>query len=171
VLGDALEFCERHGGEFDVIHASPPCQAYTRETPAAYKARHPDLIAATRAALEATGRPYVIENVEDARRLLRNPIRLCGTIFGLPLWRHRYFEAPSLPLLLLPRCDHSGVPVRVTGTPRRKGVPRRDASAAEKRDALGIGWMTTEEMDDAIPPAYTLFVGTQLRNALGVGAP
>jgi DNA (cytosine-5)-methyltransferase 1 len=163
---DALEFCRAHGGEFDAIHASPPCQAYSRETPASCKARHPDLIGVTREALRSTGRPYVIENVEDARRLLIQPIRLCGTLFGLPIWRHRYFEAPCLPLVLVHQCDHSRAPVLITGTARRKGIPRREASAATKRAALGAPWMTTKEMDEAIPPAYTEFVGRQLLEAL-----
>lgn len=163
---DALEFCAAHGAEFDVIHASPPCQAYSRQTPAPYRARHPDLIAAVREVLEATDRPYVIENVEGARRLLKNPIRLCGTTFRLPLWRHRFFEVPSLPLCLVPPCDHSVVPVLVTGTPKRKGYARRDPSAALRRRALDTHWMTLKEMDEAIPPAYTEFIGRQLMEAI-----
>ncbi|MDX2708037.1 SAM-dependent methyltransferase, partial [Streptomyces sp. PA03-6a] len=91
VQGDAVAFIREHGAEFDVIHASPPCQLYSL-THRIQRRDHPDLIAPTRKALETTGRPWVIENVEDARGELRDPVTLCGAAFGLHTYRHRLFE-------------------------------------------------------------------------------
>lgn len=165
---DAFAYAPEHWQEFDVIHASPPCQAYSVETAEAYKALHPRLIAPIRKLLRATGKPYVIENVMGARRQLHNPIMFCGSMFGLRVWRHRYFEIyPESHLFLLPPCDHSGVPVLVTGTPRRRGYPRKDAPADLRREAIGIDWMVTRELDEAIPPAYTEFIGRHLLAHVG----
>lgn len=158
---DALEFVAAHGREYDVIHASPPCQAYSFCTPAPYKPRHPDLIAVVRKSLQATDRPFVIENVAGARRLLNTPILLCGSMFGLRVWRHRYFES-LIDLGLTFSCNHSQIPVLVTGTTRRKGYKRVDPPISERRQAMGIDWMTTAELDQAIPPAYTEFIGREV---------
>jgi len=166
VQADALEYVAEHGREFDVIHASPPCQFGSVLTPAEQKAKHQNLIPVVRAALELTGKPYVIENVAGSRRHLRSPLKLCGSGFGLGVWRHRYFEiSPPLAVLVSP-CNHSGVPVLVSGTPRRKSNPtRREFSAQQCRDAMDVPWMTRTEMDDAIPPAYTEFIGKALLEA------
>lgn len=163
---DAFEYLSEHGHEFDAIHASPPCQAYTR-TNAKYRAFHPDFIQATRVGLQATDKPYIVENVEDARRFLINPIKLCGSMFGLPIIRHRYFEyCPGFINVAWEDklyCRHIKDPILVTGTPRRKWQPiRKEASADEKRAAMQTPWMTVAEMDEAIPPAYTEFLGKQL---------
>lgn len=163
---DALEYCAEHGREFDAIHASPPCQRYSVSTPPSRKSGHPDLIGATREALEACGRTYAIENVTGARMLLRNPIVLCGTMFGLPIWRHRWFEVVPAATNLLPPCRHDGVPVLITGTTRRKGYKRADPPIAVRRWAMGIDWMVTAELDEAIPPAYTEWIGRQLMEHL-----
>lgn len=160
--GDALEFLAAHGHEFDLIHASPPCQRYSQCTPREYRERHPDLISAVRLALQKTGKPYVIENVPGARSLLREPGMLCGTMFSLPLFRHRYFEVWP-PIYLWPQCHHTAPPVLVSGTTRRKSRGRKEYSIAEKRAAMGIDWMTTSELDEAIPPAYTEWIGAYLR--------
>lgn len=167
--GDALGYVAAHGHEFDAIHASPPCQAYSVQTNPMYRGNHPDLIAPTRAALQATGKPYAIENVENARRLLRNPVKLCGSMFGLPLWRHRYFEIWPDTLLLTPVCNHSFEPVLITGTTRRK--PERggrfEYTAQQCRDAADCQWMSREGLDEAIPPAFTEFIGRYLMQAIG----
>jgi DNA (cytosine-5)-methyltransferase 1 len=91
---DALEFLAEHGHEYDAIHASPPCQRYSRGSKQSHTGHlHPDLIGATRSALLATGRPYVIENVADAYRTLRAGLLLCGAMFpGLRTYRHRLFD-------------------------------------------------------------------------------
>ena len=146
--------------------ASPPCQGYSRETPMAHKSKHPRLIGDFRKLLQATGRPYIIENVEDARRELVNPIKLCGSMFGLPIWRHRYFEMWPDRLLLTPGCQHNFAPVLITGTPRRKGIKRADPPVALRRQAIDIDWMVTDELDEAIPPAYTHWIGNQIMSIL-----
>jgi DNA (cytosine-5)-methyltransferase 1 len=177
---------------FDAIHASPPCQRYSTMTRGLWKDReHPDLIAATRERIRAAGVPYVIENVENARRLLIEPVKLCGTMFGLgtkegnQLRRHRYFEC-SFGYLMTPPCQHnaySAVPVYGGGqdgdyhTPRRKpktigvwghagGSSARDGlvqfNTAARREAMGIDWMTGDELSESIPPAYTEFIGAAL---------
>jgi len=154
---DALEFCAARGTEYDVIHASPPCQFASELTPVAFRGRHLNLIPQTRIALAATGQPYIIENVENGRRHLINPVMLCGSMFGLKVWRHRYFEL-SFPPRLVPPCDHSGVPVLISGT-RRRDNDRYEFSAQACREASGLNWMTRAEMDQAIPPAYTRYIG------------
>ena len=162
--GDALEYVAAHGHEFDAIHASPPCQRYSVQTNPLYRGNHPDLIAPTRELLRATGKPYAIENVENARRLLINPVKLCGSMFGLKVWRHRYFEIWPDTLLLTPACNHSNEPVLITGTTRRK--PERggrfEYTADQCREAAECHWMSREGLDEAIPPAYTEYIGRYL---------
>ncbi len=155
VQWDALQYVALYGRKFDAIHASPPCQAYSRSTAwRGNRASHPDLIAATREALEQTGLPYIIENVQEARHLLRFPLMLCGSMFGLPFQRHRYFECPSLGLVLLPDCRH-----RPEDFSHDHGKKQTESVY---RDAMGCDWMTCHEARQAIPPAYTEFLGLKL---------
>lgn len=170
VQADALDYCREHGHEFDVIHASPPCQAYSAL--AAINRRnghkHPELVDPTRDALIATGLPFVIENVVGAP--LRKPILLCGSAFGLRVRRHRLFESNTF--LLTPGCNHAGQgpTIGVYGNrgsgslkPRAKGGRFiRAKSLAEGQEAMGIDWMTWKELTQAIPPAYTELIGRQL---------
>jgi DNA (cytosine-5)-methyltransferase 1 len=164
---DALEYAAAHGHEFDVIHASPPCQAYSCFTPLAHRDNHPDLIAVTRDLLRSIGKPYIIENVTGARHLLDNPLLLCGSMVGLNVWRHRYFEVWPPVLLLTPPCRHDFKPVLITdhGGPNANGIgkPRKRTPIDIKRQAAGIDWMTEAELSEAIPPAYTEFIGRHLR--------
>jgi DNA (cytosine-5)-methyltransferase 1 len=162
---DALEFVAAHGHEYDVIHASPPCQGYSTLTPTAYKQQHPDMIGIVRAALCQLNKSYVIENVAGARKHLNNPILLCGSMFGLQVWRHRYFES-NVELGLTYSCNHGGVPVLISGSPRRNGS-RKEPSIALRKQAMGIAWMSQAELDQAIPPAYTKFVGDKLQRECG----
>jgi site-specific DNA-cytosine methylase len=90
---DAFAFLEQHGHEFDVIHASPPCQAYSSAMKHLAKPK-PMLIDGVREALIRSGKRWVIENVPGAP--MRNPTILCGTMFGMRIHRHRLFESPSL---------------------------------------------------------------------------
>lgn len=150
---------------FDAYHASPPCQAYTRLTPPEYKHNHPDLIEPVRNLLKATGRPFVIENVPDALFLLDNPLMLCGTMFGLLTHRHRYFEIKPPCYPLLPGCQRIKCPVVVSGTTRRK-TGRLEYRVGEVRKAMQIDWMTRKELDEAIPPAYTEFIGKYMLEVL-----
>lgn len=151
---------------FDVIHASPPCQRYSRMTKTRHKGRelkHPDLIAPLRERLKnATW--SIIENVEGSP--LINPIMLCGSMFGLGVRRHRLFECSFQ--FLTPKCNHQGNAVGVyghTGAGSNRGRERkrsRNNGIAEWRKAMGINWMIVKEITQAIPPAYTEFIGKQL---------
>lgn len=166
---DALEFLFDAYDKYDpfvyvdAIHASPPCQAYsplrhrTGET-------YVDLVDATRSLLEATGLPYVIENVPGAP--LRNPIQLCGSSFGLgangrQLRRHRLFET-NFPVMAMP-CAHQGQPIGVYGTGGGGQMTRGYKGTPEEyREAMGIDWATRAEIAQAIPPAYTEHIGGYL---------
>jgi DNA (cytosine-5)-methyltransferase 1 len=164
---DALAFVAAHGHEFDAIHASPPCQAYS-VTRSLSKRDHPELVEPTRAALFATVRPYVIENVPGAP--LIHPLVLCGTEFGLRSpsghWvrRHRLFES-NVFLYGAGHCHCAGkLTAYTTGHPPAettlwKGwqMGRRDSAVA-----FDIDWMSGDGLVQAIPPAYTEFVGEQL---------
>ncbi len=182
---NALEYIPSHGHEFDVIHASPPCQFGSEATPVWARKNHKNLIPSTRKALKATGRPYVIENVEGVRKWLKNPVMLCGSMFGLPLWRHRYFEIWKAWFLSPAMCNHirrpitihSGSHTRKTWEPvlcsgggdgqrksRKNHRPRESIEAV--RWAMGIDWMTGRELTQAIPPAYTKWLGERLLEAL-----
>jgi hypothetical protein len=181
ILADALEFLAMADlGEFDFIWASPPCQFATemKHSPNAKGDANPNLIPPTRELLIASGKPYCIENVEAARPHLRNPILLCGTMFGLAssdgvaeLQRHRYFET-SFPLLA-PACQHSGRPVvSVIGAhfrnrrrpPKRaqnpNHAPGTDWSHEQGFSAMGIPLdsMQMDEISEAIPPAYAKYI-------------
>ena len=165
VQADALDF-DTDG--YDLIHASPPCQSYSALKGLAYEAEA--LVEPVRQALTDAGVPYVIENVVGAP--LINPIKLCGSSFGLRVWRHRLFEM-SNPPILVPSCSHfyHPLPLDVTGVggpsskPRSKpggSVSRKPNGLAEARSAMGIDWMTRKELSQAIPPAYTEWIGRQL---------
>jgi DNA (cytosine-5)-methyltransferase 1 len=163
--GDALEFVKEHGHEFDAIHASPPCQAFTR----AWKLRqneHPDLIAPTRDALDATGLPYIIENVPGAP--LVAPVELCGAMFGLRTYRHRQFES-NRPLTAPDHAPHR-VPTRKMGRAPAEGdfihVVGNFSGVAYARQVMGMPWASRDGLREAIPPAYTEHIGRQLIEAL-----
>jgi DNA (cytosine-5)-methyltransferase 1 len=182
VQADALEVLSQglerpHRGpypldEFDAIHASPPCQAHVAGMAAANRALgreldHVDLIAATRELLRSTGLPYVIENVVGAP--LERPVRLCGSSLGLDVRRHRLFETSFA--LMAPPCMHGVEDGDYWTSWRPKGETRRAKTvqvygqAAEKHHwgpAMGIDWMTFDELAEAIPPAYTELIGHQL---------
>lgn len=175
VQADALVFLAAHGRDFDATHASPPCQAYSQVNRRAHLAGkvYPDLIGAVRVALIATARPWVIENVEAAP--LRGAVRLCGTSFGLPIRRHRLFEAPFV--LLAPACEHGRFREKKYPTCfQPPGGPRRRSSVVQVYghthgvalwpEALGIDWMNRQEMTQAIPPVFCEWVGRQLRRVL-----
>lgn len=155
--------------DFSLIAASPPCQFGSECTPIAYRSNHKNYIPETRELLRAAGEPYVIENVEAVRKHLISPILLCGSMFGLNLERHRYFEIYPNNLFLVPSCNHSEYPVLITGTTRRKSG-RFKYTADECREASGLHWMTRKEMDQAIPPAYTYWVGRQMLEMIRVEA-
>lgn len=156
---------------FDAVHASPPCQfktAYNRRPN--HVAPSPNLIPQTRNILKKTGLPYVIENVEYARDHLIDPIRLCGSSFGLDVRRHRLFEC-SFPAIA-PQCAHWWQMPRFAPATNRVnlrstvevGVWRIPLEVQQR--AMGIDWMDLKELSEAIPPAYTEYIGKQLLLAL-----
>ena len=167
VLGDALEYLEAHGHEYDLIHASPPCQGYSHLTPAKNRGDHAKLIPAVRELVKRLGKPYVIENVAGARHELENPVMLCGSMFGLRTQRHRYFET-NIPVAAPCKCDHSNLPLLVTTASKASRAKRRALGIPPKSvknapQAYGIGWMSSDGLKEAIPPAYTRHIGEAAR--------
>ncbi len=163
---------------FDVIHASPPCQQYSKLKPVTKK-EYLDLVGIARERIKAV--QYVIENVVGAP--LINPMMLCGTMFGLRVLRHRLFEiCPQIfePQIFEPlTCNHKGR-TQKNSRDRGKGAPTpslktskyltitgHDYIADDGRKAMGIDWMTRNELSQAIPPAYTEYIGKQLIQRLG----
>ena len=167
---DALEYCREHGHEFDAINASPPCQAYSTATP--IDAVHDDLYDDTRAVLVKCSVPWAIENVIGAP--YASGIVMCGSMFGLEadgewLCRHRNFETSHL--LFQPPCKHPrSTPITITGQPYLSSVRSyghsRMGTYALCRRLMGIDWMNRDELPQAIPPAYTEYIGKQLMRVL-----
>jgi hypothetical protein len=172
VRGDALRPPVRLE-DFDLIHASPPCQAHVMLSVGRWgkkSARWPDLIAPTRALLGNLGVPYVIENVVSAKAALRQPMTLTGEMFGLGVHRPRLFElagwfamSPPKPrrqeeaMAIYGKADGRRLWDRVDGTQLRAW-----SSIEAGAEAMGVPWMTEElEIREAIPPAYTKFIGEQ----------
>lgn len=163
IQADALEYLTEHGREYDVIHASPPCQRFSKmQNIHKNKNEHPNLIDDTRELLKKTTTYWIIENVVGAP--LKASIMLCGTMFGLPIIRHRYFECSwdINPFTL--SCNHSSAYDPWHGNNR---------TASKYRESLGIDWMPiggggriAGSINEAIPPAYTEYIGKQLMCAL-----
>lgn len=156
---------------FDAVHASPPCQHFAQLT--VDRTKHKNLIPATRNRIKHL--PYIIENIEAAGKhgWLIDPVKLCGSSFGLDVRRHRLFES-NLPIVGKP-CDHSWQ------TPRFRSLYMPYVRAGKlatvvgvhghinykgefelRCKAMGIDWMTNDELVESIPPAYTEFLGRQL---------
>lgn len=175
--GHALDFLADHHQEFDVIHASPPCQsssALTKGTNAEAVARgefeYIDLIPDTIKMLEDIGKPYIIENVQQAH--IRRDLTLCGEMFGLGVIRHRWFQLGHWPAPC-PQPKHikhrgrvagfrhgvwyEGPYLAVYGRGGGKGNPQ------QWQKAMDIYWTAKrQELAEAIPPAYTEYIGSQL---------
>ena len=166
VQGDALN-PPFNLSDFDAIHASPPCQGYSVTRNFTTRTEYPDLLAATRELLMASGRPWVIENVPGAP--MRADFKLCGCMFGLKrLRRVRWFEASWCPLHLVGWHQHQPDVITVAGhdVPSHQRKFGRSVTLEERKDAMGIDWMGRDELGQAIPPAYTEFIGKQLIAAL-----
>jgi len=170
---DAFEYLAAHGHDFDVIHASPPCQGYS-QTQRIWKNRkgHPKMINELRDILVKTGKPFVIENVKGSE--LNSYLMLCGTMFGLRIIKHRYFECNFNVPILTPACNHVDV-YDPWHTNNYRGQARR--TAKDFREAMGIDWIpmsggasrkrgTSGDLSNAIPPAYTEWIGAQLMAVL-----
>ncbi len=157
-LGDHLGL-----GEIDAVHASPPCQAYIRGG-LSDKKRHPDLVGTVRKGFWSLAQPWVIENVPGAP--MRADAVLCGSMFGLPIRRHRWFEFSwATPMMAPATCGHSKPIAGVYGNCHGKAGAWKGMlpdTLETRREALGIDWMDASELALAIPPAYTELIGAQL---------
>ncbi len=173
VQADALDPELTFDNDFVAVHASPPCQAHSTASGNARKAgtEYPELIGPTRELLKRLDLPYVIENVEGAP--LIDPIKLCGSSFGLDVRRRRLFET---------NWSVGVVPPSVSWqTPRFRSLDSRMVKAGKlatvvgvhghcqyagegrlRELAMGIDWMTQDELAESIPPAYTEFIGRRL---------
>lgn len=170
---------------YDAIAMSPPCQGYSRLRHR-QTATYPMLIAPTRERVigERPDVPYVIESVEDARPDLKGPVMLCGSSFGLRVRRHRLFETSFD--ASAPPCDHgwqnTHKPYRLyVGKKRTNGLGYRESGIVQvyggnhlvggkslyhKSVAMGIDWMTEDELNESIPPAYTAYIGRSLMDVI-----
>ncbi|MGQ5591948.1 DNA methylase [Streptomyces sp. ESR1.13] len=174
--GDALEYLAdlTTTGDIDrytLVHASPPCQAGCALTVGTNRSQgwggpHTDVLAATRVLLDAAGLPYVIEQ-PNGRAEIRKDLSLCGEMFGLGVLRHRNFELGRWATMQPAHPRHRGY---VRG--HRHGVHRNGpyvaaygngggkATVPEMQTAMGITWTDVrEELTEAIPPAYTQWIG------------
>jgi DNA (cytosine-5)-methyltransferase 1 len=163
---DALVFLERNKDRipkrFDLIHASPPCQAFTNAQRIQDRL-HPDLVSPTRELLKQIGLPYVIENVVGAP--LVDPVLLCGAMFSeLKTYRHRLFET-SFGAVAPPHPKHVHKQAKMGRPPQDDEwiqVVGNFSGVEFAREAMGIDWMTRDELREAIPPAYTRYIAEQL---------
>jgi DNA (cytosine-5)-methyltransferase 1 len=181
--GDAIEFIRLFGHLFDVCHCSPKCQGFSKTWHIHKRADQlVNQIPETRQALIETGKPYVIENVPGSP--LMSALVLCGTMFeGLRVQRHRMFETWPFVLWQPPRpCNHWGKVVNCRHTVNGKRVASsfehgdfitvcgKGFKVADARVAMGIDWMTGNELSQAIPPAYTEFIGRELLKVMQLRA-
>ena len=167
IKGDVMEILKDTDflNQFDVIHASPPCQQYTAakhlRNAQGKSSSKADLLAPVREALIAWGGIYIIENVEGAPM---GGVTLCGSAFGLGVRRHRKFES-NRPLETKP-CNHKaqGRPIGVYGS-MNDSIPNGGQTARtlkEGQDAMGIDWLGWSSLKESIPPIYTEFIAGQL---------
>ncbi len=169
IHGDALEYLEAHGAEYDAIHASPPCQACSKAAQAQRNQGkvYPDLIAATRCSLEKIGKLWIIENVPGSP--MRPDFKLCGCQFRLDIRRERWFETSWNALVLTASCQHPYPVVSVVGHGTPAWVRQKlgfNPAIKRYRSAMGIGWMNRNELSQAIPPAFTEYIGRFLMETM-----
>ena len=171
IQSDALTYLVKYGHQYDVIHASPPCQRYSVTSNMHPNKTYPDLIAPVRELLNKLEKPWIMENVPGAP--MENYIVLDGTMFNLRVIRRRYFESNIMLLARSPgkrkgytsgkgksySSFDDGYYVTVAGNNYRY----RDGCIA-----MGINWMTQTELSQAIPPAYTKYIGQQVFNHINL---
>jgi DNA (cytosine-5)-methyltransferase 1 len=174
VKDDAIMFLRENWAEFDAIHASPPCQGYSENLKHLAKPAK-KLIEPLREVLENITIPWVIENVEGAPLETEDTLfgghgtMLCGTMFGLKIWRHRLFES-SVRLESPGPCLHILAPLNPHREESRQRMRKEFGQVdLEKvwRAEAGVPWMSKEGGRQAIPPVYTKWIGTQLLRSLG----
>jgi DNA (cytosine-5)-methyltransferase 1 len=168
IQADAIEYAKAHAHEYDAVSAAPPCQRYTalqKGTNAARGYEYPDLYEPMRDALKASGVPYIIENPAA-----RPDVVLCGEMFGLGVIRHRNFELGGWKMDQPKHIKHRG---RVRGYRHGRwfdgpyiaayGKGGGKGNVQEMQEAMGINWTDVhEELTEAIPPAYTEYIGKHL---------
>lgn len=165
VQADALEYLAEHWEEYDAIHASPPCQAYSKANNQ-WKGKHsyPDLIDATRSLLNKTNKLWVIENVPNSP--LKKCLFLNGSTFGIKVHRPRIFETnfqieqPEVPFI---------TPLKMGRKPQEGDVIQPVGHFSGVKYAakeMGLPWMQQYELSQAIPPAYTKYIGERMINIL-----
>lgn len=175
IKADALDVLmdEQFLSRFAVRYGGPPCQGYSSMT--ADHAKHPRLIPTVRARFQAVNGIYVIENVVGARPHMVLPVQVCGQALGLGVRRHRLFESNAF--LFGTPCQHPEwpPPIGVYGDhpdpetflrPDGRSRGRRARSLTEAREVMGIDWMDWGPLTEAIPPAYTQYLGEQLLDRL-----
>jgi DNA (cytosine-5)-methyltransferase 1 len=178
IQADALDYLARliDSGEvarFAAIHASPPCQMYSKNMRHLSAGGAPLLVDICRKLLNLAAAPWVIENVDGAPLAVSSDlfgahgVLLCGRMFGLELYRHRKFET-SFPV---PQLSHSSHAIRASRAGHWEAgtivsVCGNCAPIKLSRAAMGIDWTTRDELAQAIPPAYTEFIGSQLMEAI-----
>lgn len=166
---------------FDLIHASPPCHDHSNVTGRDRKATGKKgtgwMLAVTADAQRVSGVPWVVENVEaaDMPRGM-DQFRLCGSAFGLDVRRHRRFTSSFV--VLEPQCQHGWQTPRFRSLDSRRkagslatvvgvhGHLNYPGEFSLRCAAMGIDWMTNDELSQAIPPAYTQFIGEQFATTL-----
>ena len=161
ITADAIEYVREYGREYDAIHASPPCQAFTlcQRSPEQYhhwRERPPH-----KGVLDAGGL-WVIENVPGAP--LNDPIELCGAMFGLQTYRHRWFET-SFPLTPPPHPEHVAATTKMGRAPidgEFMHIVGNFIGVDRGRKVMGMPWASREGLREAVPPAYTEHIGHQL---------
>ena len=165
---DAVAFINEYGHKYEAIVTGPVCKWYSK-TARINNNDHPQQIPDTRAALRASGKPYVIENVEQAEDHLINPTMLCGLDFGLHTYRHRLFESNVRLTRPCRHGEHQETTVKM-GRPINPGdfyhAVGRFSGVAYVREDMGVEWMTRDQIAQCIPPVYAEYIGTQLKASL-----
>ncbi len=172
VQARAMDYLANHGHEFDAIHASPPCQGYSKTHHMPWVKPVERGIDPVRKMLQQLKKPYVIENVIGADLL--NPVMLCGLTFGLKVFRHRLFES-NIYMLAPHHMNHLDLEIGKDGyccvagcgdAGRGKHINAAHRRLSTWSQAMGIDWMTKKELTQAIPPAYTEYIGRFLLEAV-----
>jgi DNA (cytosine-5)-methyltransferase 1 len=168
IQGDALEYLAAHGHEYDIIHASPPCQSYSKNLKHMATPK-PMLIEPLMAILKSIGKPWIVENVDGAPLATRSEngrhgVMLCGTMFGKRVYRHRLFET-TFPIVAPRPCDHSQKamnPFKDEGWHRiREEFGTKDTPEKVWRHEMGLHWMSKQGAREAVPPVFTEYVGRE----------
>ena len=164
IQADAIEFLKVNYQNYDVIHASPPCQAYSTASMQfrTKGKRYDDLISITREILQKINKPYIIENVPGSPLL--NPIVLCGAMFNMRTYRHRLFES-NIKLISPPHPEHIYPNAKMGRKPKENEFIQyvgHFSGVNLVQEMTGLHWLGQKELAQSIPPAYTKFIGEQI---------